>query len=166
MEIGTKNFWSDLPACARAILGMRNEPSSPFTLTATPAVEVHLENTMKIASCTDNRTRLVGKRCDRCGHRVKFQNPEALSGRTAVSLGAELGRFISVDLDEGHLLHRADLCEACAASLLDCLRAFLPAFRPIASEDPASGLRTFSYRVIDAETDRPFQVSSLFDDGA
>jgi hypothetical protein len=78
----------------------------------------------------------------------------------------ELGRFVSVDIDEGHLLQRADLCEECAESLLKCIRAFLPAFRTIASEDPVSGVRTYSYRIIDAQTNRPFQVTSLFDDGA
>lgn len=121
---------------------------------------------MKIACCTETQTRVVGKRCDRCGHRVQLQNPEVLSNRTAVSLGAELGRFISVDIDEGHQLQRADLCGDCAAILLESLRIFLPAFRPIASEDAVSGVRTYSYRLIDAETDRPFQVLSLFDDGA
>ena len=121
---------------------------------------------MKIACCTETQTHVVGKRCDRCGHRVQFPSPEALSERTAVSLGAELGRFITIDIDEGRLLQRADLCGPCAASLLESLRGFLPAFRPIASEDPTSGVRTYAYRLIDAETDRPFQVSSLFDDGA
>lgn len=121
---------------------------------------------MKIASYTDTHTRFVGKQCDRCGYRVQFPSPEPLGGPTAVSLGAELGRFLSVDIDEGHQLQRADLCEACASSLLDCIRTFLPAFRPIASENPVNGLRTYSYRLIDAQTGRPFQVSSLFDDGA
>ena len=121
---------------------------------------------MKIVSCTEARTQIVGKCCDRCGHRVQFQHPAAVHERTAVSLGAELGRFISIDIDEGHLLQRADLCDECAASLLESLRGFLPAFRPIASDDAVSGVRSYSYRLIDADTDHPFQVWSLFDDGA
>lgn len=121
---------------------------------------------MKIARCSETCTQFIGKRCDRCGQRTQFQNPELLSERTAVSLGAELGRFISIDIDEGHQLQRADLCGPCAASLLECLRDFLPAFRLIASDDPVSGLRTYMYRLIDAETDLPFRVWSMFDDGA
>lgn len=121
---------------------------------------------MKIVSCADTHTRLVGKHCDRCDHRIQFQHPETLNERTAVSIGAEIGRFVTIDIDEGHLLQRADLCEACASSLLESIRSFLPAFRPIASEDPVSGIRTYSYRLIDAKTDRPFQVTSLFDEGA
>lgn len=121
---------------------------------------------MKIVSCTETQTRIVGRRCDRCGHRVQFQHPPALNERTAVSFGAELGRFISVDIDEGHQLQRADLCGECGAMLLESLRAFLPAFRPIASDEALSGVRTYSYRLIDAATDHPFQVWSLFDDGA
>lgn len=121
---------------------------------------------MKIVSYTDTRTRIVGKHCDRCGHRVQFSAPGSLTGRTDVSLGAELGRFLSIDMDEGYQLHRADLCEACAAKFLDVLQTFLPAFRLIAAENPVSGLRSYSYRLIDAETGRTFEVSSLFDDGA
>lgn len=121
---------------------------------------------MKIARCTDTHTHLVGKRCDHCGHRVQFQDPESSNGRTATSIGAELSRFVSIDIDEGHQLQRADLCEACASGLLDVIRTFLPAFRLIASEDPTSGIRNYSYRLIDAQTDKPFHVSSLFDEGA
>ncbi|MDM4772954.1 hypothetical protein [Solimonas sp. SE-A11] len=121
---------------------------------------------MKIACCTDTHARLVGKRCDHCGHSVRFQDPESSGGRPATSIGAEIGRFISIDIDEGHQLQRSDLCEACASGLLDGIRTFLPAFRPIASEDPVSGIRTYSYRLIDAQTDKPFHVSSLFDEGA
>ena len=121
---------------------------------------------MKIARCTDIHTHLVGKRCDYCGHSVQFQNPESSNERTATSIGAEISRFISIDIDEGHQLQRADLCEICASSLMDGIRTFLPAFRLIASEDPVSGIRTYSYRLIDAKTDKPFHVSSLFDEGA
>ena len=121
---------------------------------------------MKIVSYSDDQTCVVGKCCDRCGHRVQFQNRQLTESPTAVSLGAELARFLSIDIDEGHLLQRADLCESCASKLLDCVRPFLPAFRTIASDDPARGHRIYSYRVLDANTGRHFQVSSLVDDGA
>ena len=120
---------------------------------------------MKIASYNESHTSIVGKCCDHCLHRVQLK-PELLDSRTAVSLCAELARFLSVDIDEGHRLQRADLCETCASKLLNSLRPFLAAFRTIASDDPQRGYRTYSYRLIDAGTGRPFQVSSLFDDGA
>lgn len=121
---------------------------------------------MKIAAYTETHTQIVGKRCDRCGHSVQLLSPQPSDSRTAVSLGAELARFLSIDIDEEHQLRRADLCESCASSLLDALRPFLPAFRTIASDDSAKGYRTYSYRLIHAETGRPFQVSSLVDEGA
>lgn len=129
-------------------------------------VELRPEKIMKIAAYTENHTRILGKCCDRCGHRVQLRAPEAPDGRTAVSLCAEMAGFVSVDIDESHQLQRADLCESCASELLDCLRPFLPAFRAIAADDPLKGYRTYSYHLIDRETGCPFQVSSLFDDGA
>jgi len=134
-------------------------------LTAIPVVELRPENTMKIASYSDTLTQIVGRRCDRCGRCVRLQ-AEVPGGRSAVSLGAELSRFVSVDLDHGDKLHRADLCEPCSSKLLERIREFLPAFREIATDDPASGIRTFSYRMIDMKTNRAFRVSSLFDEGA
>ncbi len=121
---------------------------------------------MKIVSYTDTQTQIAGKRCDHCGHSVTPFGPEMSGGRSAVSLGAECSRFVSIDIDQGHELQRADLCEQCASQLLEKLQTFLPAFRQISSEHPVTGIRTWSYRVIDAQTGRPFQVSSLFDDGA
>jgi len=121
---------------------------------------------MKIASYTETQTRIVGKRCDHCGHDVRLPVVETDGLRSAGSLSAELSRFVSIDIDQGHDLQRADLCERCASQLLENLRSFLPAFRQIASEHPVSGIRTWSYRLIDAETGHPFQVSSFFDTGA
>jgi len=120
---------------------------------------------MKFVSYNDTQTEIVGKRCDRCGRCVRLQ-VDSLSGRSAVSLGAELSRFLSIDLEYGNKLHRADLCESCSSALLDRIRKFLPAFREIAADDPTSGVRTFSYRVLDATTNHPFRVVSLFDEGA
>lgn len=121
---------------------------------------------MKIVSYSESHACVVGKRCDQCGHRIQFQSRDLPENPTTVSLGAELARFLSVDIDQGHQLQRADLCELCASQLLDRLSPFLPAFRTIASDDPARGYRTYSYQLIDADTGRPFQVSSLVDDCA
>ena len=121
---------------------------------------------MKIVACSETHTRILGKHCDRCGHRAPLRDLEPPDGRTAVSPGADLGQFLSIDIDEGHQLRRADLCESCASKLLGCLYPFLPAFRTIASDHPVNGYRTYSYHFIDAATGRPFRVSSLFDEGA
>lgn len=121
---------------------------------------------MKIASYTDTQTQIVGKRCDSCGRCVRLPDLEVPGARTAVSIGAELSRFMTIDIDYGDKLHRADLCDACSSRLLESVRKFLPAFREIAAEHLLSGLRTFSYRMLDAATDRTFNVSSLFDEGA
>lgn len=127
---------------------------------------------MKILNPETFPSTVLGRECDRCHRRVEMGPTFRRSRITPefdgsdVQQGVELSKFISLDLDEGGRLLRADFCPACAEGALEALARYLPNLRSIGSRDARTGVRTFDYRAIDAQSDRVFEVSSIIDDGA
>lgn len=111
-------------------------------------------------------TPVVGRICDRCGHRVELSkgSPPPYD-RTDVSIGAELSRFVSIDLNQNSKLYRADLCRSCGEVLLEMLRPMMASMRKIA-EPNENGVRIFNYQAVYAADGERFSISSIIDDGA
>lgn len=120
---------------------------------------------MKILKTRTFPAKVLGIECDRCRRRVQMTDSEN-GDRSAVSAGAELARFIAVDIAYNHAITRVDLCPPCASEFLESVRALLRFMRPIAETDAVSGRRSYEYRAIDSESGNSFHVSSLVDDGA
>lgn len=123
---------------------------------------------MKILDTSSARypTPELGRICDRCGHRV--QQHRHLSGndeRSAVAIGVEISRFVTIDFDQNDMLHRADLCPACGEVVFEMLRPLMVHMRAIADRD-SRGLRTYKYKAVDAQSGQIFSVASIIDDGA
>jgi len=123
---------------------------------------------MKILDTRSPRypTPQLGRICDRCGHRVQqHRDMSPTDERSAVSIGAELAKFVTLDLDQNSEQYRADLCPACGELAYEMLRPLLVHMRKIAGRD-LRGLRTYNYQAVDAESGQSFSVSSIIGDGA
>lgn len=120
---------------------------------------------MKIVKCVGVGTELVGKICDHCGDKVQVDFGEEDSPSATVARALLLGRFVEIDIDQSSCLQRADLCERCVSQVLDAMRPFLCSFRDIArTGERGDRRRSYKYRMIDAETGHPFEVSSMVDE--
>lgn len=123
---------------------------------------------MKILNPETLPATIRGLECDSCRHRVVMGQMSTDPDREGsdVQRGAEIARFVTLDMEQSGSLMRADFCPACASEILEGIRRFLPKFRRIARRDPRNGARTFDYHAIDAKSGSIFAVSSLIDDGA
>lgn len=92
---------------------------------------------------------IVGIRCDLCG---------------AEQAAEKSDHTPRIDIDDGHTIHRADLCSSCLAEVRQVIGDRMMRMRPV-TEWLDSGIRSWGYERIDAETGTICRSSSICDEG-
>lgn len=92
---------------------------------------------------------IIGIQCDVCGDRHDADK------RTHTP---------RIDLDDGHTIHRVDLCSPCLSGVRQALGEIVTKMRPV-TEWLDSGIRSWGYDQIDAETGTICRSSSICDEG-
>lgn len=91
---------------------------------------------------------IVGVQCDICG------------GRRDADKGDHTPR---IDVDDGHTIHRADLCSTCLAGVRQAISEYIPRMRAV-TEWTSGGIRCWGYDQIDAETGTILRCGSICDE--
>lgn len=94
-------------------------------------------------------TEIVGVRCDLCGDRRDADKRDHTP---------------RIDIDDGHTIHRADLCSGCLAEVRQVIGDRMMRMRPV-TEWLESGIRSWGYDQIDEQTGTVCRSSSICDEG-